>query len=545
MNVGYGCSLRVLIFVLIVIKLGSTILSSFDKRLPVLEKKKIEKVNKLMISSLNNSRCCKKDCIITRSETAIATNCDGALCKCIPYEQIPDNTTKLSICNNKLVKIPKGSFEKFVDMEILLLSYNNIRTIDVRAFIGLQKLLLLDLSNNPELNILPDYTFSPLHSLQTLNFKSVSVFCDSFNPNVFYNSENLKNFSFSLNRQFSFPKFDVNHSSIMPSLDILDLSRNNLKELVRANFDHLKSVRVLLLNNNEIQSIGGMCFYAMLRLEVLNLEHNLIFKLKSSSFWSNSLQILNLTDSGLSIAKRDSFKQLPNLKHLILKKCTFLPSANMKHLFSNLTNLTRLNLQHCNLRSIQIKKLLKHLKHLDSLWLSGNYIVDLDKTIFEPFADSLKVLQLNDNKLTTINITSLPTKLWTSLDEMTLGGNPWNCDCGLIWFRIWLSTTNVTITDKVDPKRYTCAFRTKEIGSKQLTKLGDSTILKCFETKQDWWLVIVSACTFFICLTVFLASLLQRFSMACQVLDFLICGNVLFNKNNNLYSNSNLMDLWV
>ena len=471
----------------------------------------MERVNKIMISSRNNSSCCEKDCIITRNGLEITTNCDGAFCKCIPYEQIPNQTTKLSICHNKIVTIRNGSFENFVNMEVLLLSYNDIRNIDVRAFIGLQKLLYLDLSNNPALNTLPNHTFSPLHSLQTLNFKNVSKSCDSFEPNVLYNMANLTNFSFSLNRQFSFPKFDVNQSSIMPSLDILDLSRNNLKELVKENFDHLKSVRVLLLNNNEIQSIGGMCFIAMQRLKILNLEHNLIFKLKSSSFWSNSLQFLNLTKSGMTIAKRDSFKHLPNLKHLILKKCTFTSKANTKHLFSNLTNLTRLNLQQCNLRSIQVKRLLKPLRNLVGLWLSGNNIIDLNRTIFEPFAKSLKVLQLNDNKLTTINLTSLPTNLWTSLDEMTLGGNPWHCDCGLIWFRIWLRTTNVTITDSDDPRRYTCAFRTKEIGSKKLKNLRYSTILKCFETKQDWWLVIVSGCTFFLNLTVFLASLLQRF----------------------------------
>ena len=424
----------------------------------------------------------------------------------------PTITTKLSIRHNKLlVTIENGSFENYVDMEILLLSYNNIRTIDVRAFIGLQKLLYLDVSNNPALNALEDFTFSPLYSLQTLKLNSVSGSCDSFNSNVFYNLENLTNFSFSLNRQFSFPEFDVNRSSIMPALEELDLSRNNMKVLLKANFDHLKSVRVLLLNNNEIQFIGGTCFLAMKRLKILNLQHNLIFKLKASAFWSNSLQLLDLADSGFKVSQRDSFRHLPNLKHLILKKCTFSPRANMKHLFSNLRNLTQLNLQHCRFQNSQVKKLLKPLRNLEKLLLTGNSLVNLDRTIFAPFAHSLKVLQLDDTKLSTINITSLPTKLWTSLDRVNLGGNPWLCDCGLIWFRIWFRATNVTITDKDDPNKYMCAFGPKEIGNKRLKYLRYSTILKCFETKQDWWLVIVSACTIFVNSTVFLVSLFQRF----------------------------------
>ena len=240
----------------------------------------------------------------------------------------------------------------------------------------------------------------------------------------------------------------------------------------------------------------------------INLQHNLIFKLQTSSFWSKSLQLLDLADTSIKFNQKDHFKHLPNLKHLILKNCRFLPKLQLESLLSNLTNLTRLNLQHCKLRSIQVKRLLKPLRHLDRLWLSGNYMIDLDRTIFEPFAQSLKVLQLDDNKLTTINITSLPTKLWTSLDKMTLGGNPWNCDCGLIWFRHWFLTTNVTITDKNDSS---CSFGPRDSLNKKLKYLRHPTMLECFITSQDWWLVVVSTLTFFISSTVLVASLLQRF----------------------------------
>ena len=511
MKMEYGCTFLgfVLSFVLTMIKNGPTVsVSIIERNNTVFENRNMALLKHTLISSLNGSDCCKKDCISTRSGLEITTNCDGALCQCVPYEQIPKQTTKLSICHNKLVAIRIGSFEMFSDLEVLLLNNNIIRVIEAEAFFGLKKLLLLDLSDNPTLIALPDNIFSALHSLQTLMLKSVSASCDSFNPKAFDNMTNLRNLSFSLNRQFSFPKFDANHSSIMPSLEILDLSRNNMKELLKAHFDHLKSVRVLLLNNNDIRSIGRMCFIALERLEILNLEHNLIFKLQSSSFWSKSLQLLNLADTSIKINQQDNFKHLPNLKHLILKNCKFLSKAKLESLLRNLTNLTRLNLQHCKLRSIQVKRLLKPLRNLDNLWLSGNYIIDLDRTIFEPFAESLKVLQLNDNKLSTINITSLPTKLWTSLDKMSLGGNPWNCDCGLIWFRHWFLTTNVTITDKDD---YSCSFGSRDSLNKKLKYLRHPTMLECFKTSQDWWLVIVSTLTFFISSTVLVASLLRRF----------------------------------
>ena len=525
----------VLISVLIIINNGLTVSSSIDENYNILGKGKLARVNQIMLSSSTNSSCCRKDCKVTRSGLEIITDCDGAQCKCIPYEQIPDQTTKLSIRHNKLVAIRNGSFENFTDMEMLSLSYNNIQIIDARAFIGLHKLLFLDVSNNP-LNTIPDDTFSPLHSLQTLLLKNVSSSCDSFNPIDFYNLENLTHFSFSLNRQYSFPKFDVNHSSIMPVLETLDLSQNNLKALVKANFNHLKSVRVLLINNNDIQFIGATCFLAMKTLEILNLEHNLLFKLKASSFWSTSLQLLNLADSGFKLSQRDSFQHLPNLKQLILKKCTFPPKANMKHLFSNLRNLTHLNLQRCKLRSVQVKKLLKPLRNLEKLLLTGNSLINLDRTIFEPFAKSLKDLRLDDTKLSTVNITSLPTKLWTSLDKVNLGGNPWNCDCGLIWFRLWFRSTNVTITDKDLPDRYMCAFGPKEIGNKRLQYLRYSTVLKCFETKQDWWLVIVSAFTFFVNSTVFLASPLQRFRWHIKYWIFLY--SVMYCSKNSIFTNS-------
>ena len=261
----------VLSFVLTMIKNGSTVrVSNIDRNDTVFENRNLASSKHiLLISSFNGSNCCGKDCIITRSGSAITTNCDGAWCQCIPYEQIPDQTTKLSICKNNLVTISNGSFEVFSELEVLLLNNNAIRVIEAEAFVGLKKLSLLDLSGNPNLKALPGNSFCAIHTLQTLILKSVSASCDSFNPKAFDNLTNLRNLSFSLNRQFSFPEFDINQSSIMPSLEILDLSSNNIKKLVKANFVHLKSVRVLLLNNNDIRSIGRMCFIAMERLEIL------------------------------------------------------------------------------------------------------------------------------------------------------------------------------------------------------------------------------------------------------------------------------------
>ena len=497
------------VFVLTIINNGSTVTASIiERNYTDFENMNLVLLKRITTSSLSGSECCKRVCIVNRTGFKMETNCDGALCQCIPYDQIPEQTTKLSICHNKLFTISNNSFEMFSDLNVLLLNNNVIRAIEAEAFVGLRKLLLLDLSDNPTLKVLSDNTFRALHSLRTLMLNSVSVGCDSFNPKAFVNLTYLTNLSFNLNRQFTFPRFEFNHSSIMSSLDILNLSKNNIKELVKANFNHLKSIRVLLLNSNDIRSIGAKCFIALERLEILNLEHNLIFKLKETSFWSKSLQILHLADTSIKFDQKDTFKYLPNLKHLILKKCKFLPKLKLESLLRNLANLTRLNLQHCHLRAIQIKRLLKPLKHLEGLWLSGNNIINLDRTIFEPFSESLKVLQLNDNKLSTINITSLPTKLWTSLHRMNLARNPWNCDCGLIWFRHWFLTTNVTIADK---DGYSCAFGQRESLNKKLQYLKHPTLLECFKTSQDWWLVIISICVFFINSTVLIASLLRRF----------------------------------
>ena len=121
MKMEYGCTIVgfVLSFVLIM-KNGSTVsVSIIDRNNTVFENRNLAlSKHMLSISSVNGSECCEKDCIITKSGLEITTNCDGAGCQCIPYEQILEQTTKLSICQNKLVAIGNGSFEMFADLEV-------------------------------------------------------------------------------------------------------------------------------------------------------------------------------------------------------------------------------------------------------------------------------------------------------------------------------------------------------------------------------------------------------------------------------------------
>ena len=174
---------------------------------------------------------------------------DLSLCKISDFLHIFSNLinlTDLTICyNHDLVEINVDIFQNLVELQILKLSHNSIRTLDANCFADLRKLTHLDLSYN-ELSAI----VSPvLRNCQQLEFVELSrnqieVVCS----NLFEN---------------------------LPCLKLLNLSYNFLKMIPADIFRNTNNLeRLLLVSNNEIRELTKdlFCNCHKLKLLLVNMD---------------------------------------------------------------------------------------------------------------------------------------------------------------------------------------------------------------------------------------------------------------------------------
>lgn len=86
------------------------------------------------------------------------------------------------------------------------------------------------------------------------------------------------------------------------------------------------------------------------------------------------------------------------------------PAISEDGVFQVMPNLTKLYLNDCDFNQT----------HLTKLFASS----------------SLNFLLMDNNKITSINETNIPIKI----NQMSLKGNPFLCNCDLVWFRKWVDS---------------------------------------------------------------------------------------------------------
>lgn len=194
------------------------------------------------------------------------------------------------------------------------------------------------------------------------------------------------------------------------NLKAIDLSSNNLITIHNETFKNLTQLRILNLNDNQIQLTGDN-YYSKLFLGLDSLE-NLQLK---NSFGEKHLDLnfMEVLDNVLKDSK------LVNLKVLNLAE-NHIRIFNSPFIFCSLPALEKLYLSH-NLLSDQIELSLNCTPKLFILDLSNNYITKVTNQTIENYDESKLTFHLN------------------------LTNNPWNCDCQLIAFVNWTQITKVWI----------------------------------------------------------------------------------------------------
>ncbi|XP_052764880.1 insulin-like growth factor-binding protein complex acid labile subunit [Mya arenaria] len=356
----------------------------------------------------------------------------------------------------------------FPNLLILNVGYNSISVITNSTFLGLQHLKVLDLTHN-DISNLDIASMAHLISLQRLvlkqnwiqtfsgltpgNFPPKLTYLDlkdnqisPFLPALCSNGSATKNKLVTLNLRYNrIRRITSNNTSCLVNLKRLYLRKNAIKEIQNNAFTHLKSLRVLKIDNQlfGVQNISDYAF---------NLSHLVLLDLQKNFMLLNDRKFENI------------FFSSPHLKKLHLSDNQVNNITGLLKLITPLKNLTFLKLERVGLEKFPFE-ILSRLQTLRSIHLDQNNIKLLSLPPSSQFSTSIKYLSISYNTLHFRHKLLLPQPIMSSLKFLNIGHNLFDCSCSEIsrWLRYQIKEVpsgtffqNVKLLDW--PDSYKCHF---------------------------------------------------------------------------------------
>ena len=351
-------------------------------------------------------------CVMVRSRMLSEVTLKSTDCSDNGLRHFPQNVSRdsesLNLSKNKLHLGEIKQVETLRNLTELNLADNIVYTIDILR-LNLPKIQYLCLDDN-EIGYLPNRSFSLFQRLQWLSIRDNRI--EMINIDAFHGVYNLES---------------------------LDLSGNRLYEVNPVWFKDLYYLERLHLQRNNIHGLGHGAFGFAPRMRYLDLSENRLTFIQDSSFDNLiSLETLNLAQNFIHTVPSKALQAFPHIQYI---------DISQNHIHSVPTgSFTSVNVTHLKLNSISSLKLIesgafKNLLYLEKLELSQNLEMryfDKDALINVP---RLRNLQLKNNNLSAIDRSIV--KHLKHLQNMYIGGNPIICDCNMEW--IVDNTTNVTI----------------------------------------------------------------------------------------------------
>lgn len=165
----------------------------------------------------------------------------------------------------------------------------------------------------------------------------------------------------------------MSRSIRLPSLEVLDLRFNNIEHATMSNFGGMPKLRVLDLSSNHLNILPTGVFTYLRSLKSLTLSNNTISDLSTNLLRGlNSLRVLRLDRNSI-------------------------PIEQINDLFSDVSQLDELYLNHCNLTSISALSL-DRIPQLRQLGIGGNDLKRVPTKEFRSLSQ-LTVLDLSYNSI--------------------------------------------------------------------------------------------------------------------------------------------------
>uniref|UniRef100_A0A336KC85 CSON002513 protein n=1 Tax=Culicoides sonorensis TaxID=179676 RepID=A0A336KC85_CULSO len=313
-----------------------------------------------------------------------------------PYFLRPTGLYRLEITENPIQHIPDEAFIGLDrSLSILKLTYNQLVEIPSQAMRHLRKLQYIDLTGNHISDLRKEAWRGLEDSLQTI------ILTDNLIPGL-----------------------PTDAFSSLPLLETIDLSGNNIMEIEKDVFrDGMARLKNVILADNLLATIPYTSLSPLKALTTLDISYNRI-----TGFAPEEVELTNV-------------KLNLNILHLEYNQITSIPPESFQYF--DVLNVTYLDgnpisvisegaFQKARIRELYIRNCKLHFispeaftsleSSLQVLDLSGNNITTLPEKVFSAF-DSLKVLNLRDNKLTKLMPIELFLSLQSTLHKLDLTGD--------------------------------------------------------------------------------------------------------------------------
>ncbi|XP_067322287.1 carboxypeptidase N subunit 2-like [Anolis sagrei] len=335
---------------------------------------------------------------------------------------------KLVFLCSPLHSLGEGAFAGLTGLQELAISSSRLTRLHAESFCGLGSLSVLSVQFSP-VETLEEEVFHNTPALQELHLRGNRI--RALLPGVFHPVGGLETLSLSQNGLSSLPEgvFDP-----LPQLRVLRLSDNNLSCLPFEIFHSQTDLRELYLDGNALAELPEGVFSEQTRLRRLHLQHNALQELPVALFSSMAnLTFLHLDGNQLKVLPEGLFLGTPSLVELSVahNQLETLPEGLFGALLPNLSVLT---LSHNRLHHLPAS-IFQGLQALTRLQLGHNNLSGLPRELLANLS-SLEALDLSHNQLVTV-----PEGIFDysfALFYIALRGNPWACDCHLLYLADWL-----------------------------------------------------------------------------------------------------------
>lgn len=360
--------------------------------------------------------------------------------------------------NNMIDSLGVNQFQNNYNLEDVNFSTNNIKSLRYDVFpvqSGGNNIIVLDLSNNTELSLTGN-VFQNMKNLQVLILKDTEI--EFLQNDLFRNQTQLKRLILS-NNNLNESTFTDDIFSNQTSMQYLDISANNISVLQSEMFEHLSNLnKSLNISYNKISNIENKTFEACELLNSLDLSHNLLTKIEKEMFVGLSqLRYLNLSHNMLYVISTGVFTNVRKLEHLDLRDNTIttIQSGALNEL---------IGLKFLDMNNNQVKELnsdmLQGLLKLNHLALQGNNIESSDFPSYSFFynAQNLENIDLSNNVMKSFSKEYVDDI--TNLKTLTLGFNPFECECPISWMRYdnRLTHHDITVCKRNDKYYYVMCY---------------------------------------------------------------------------------------
>lgn len=325
-----------------------------------------------------------------------------------------------------LIKVISSVNETSLEIKHLGISANllNKHFYKLLRVISYTNISSLDMSFN-HFDLLSSYFFPKMPNLETLDLSGVSAFdvqIGTFGTSLL---PKLKHLHFSANKLLGFAsglrlpglveldisqnscndcdvtslfKIEDNDMENMISLEVLNLSRNNIFHISKFMFFGLESLRALYLSNCTIYSIHDYAFSDLAQLEHLDLSHNVFTgdRLSSTTFDGlNNLSSLRLDMCAITILNNDVFLYLSSLKYLTLRDNSLIDIDPL--LFFPLTLIVRIDLSNNDIMPWK-GRIFENNNELETLSVAANHLYRYTPEMILDFAN-INTINMRENPI--------------------------------------------------------------------------------------------------------------------------------------------------